>query len=169
MDIREGIERKLDVKRKEVADLELKLREQLAYVRALEDTLRMVDGEMENDDVPNIRPDSDVGRSREALRLSGNPLHISDLLKAIGKTDEKKNRISLAGTLAGYVRRAHVFTRPGPNIFGLLEFNVGSNQPLQPTVQHTPSVAPLKTAVIVSSEPPEDFGMAEVIEDDVPF
>jgi len=123
MDVRAGIERKLDAKRKELADLELKVREQHSYIRALEDTLRLMDGEDEDSESRGIRVSSDVGRSQEALRAAGKPLHVSDLLRAMGKQDDKRNRVSLAGTLAGYVRRNHVFTRPGPNIFGLIEFS----------------------------------------------
>lgn len=154
MDVREGIERKVELKRKEVAELELKIREQLAYIRALEDTLRLMDGEDGAETaVRGMRPDSDVGKSQEALKKAGKPLYISDLLKAIGKPDDKRNRISLAGTLAGYVRRQHVFTRPGPNTFGLIEFapnDAGKVKPEDP-------------------QPPDDFGVSAITDDDVPF
>src|SRR5665213_1333971 len=124
MDIREGVQRKIDLKRKEVAELELKIREQQAYIRAMEDTLRLLDGEDGNiDPTRGIRTDSDVGRSREALKKAGKPLHISELVKAIGKADDKRNKISLAGTLSAYVRDNKVFTRPLPNTYGLMEFS----------------------------------------------
>jgi hypothetical protein len=158
MDVREGIERKLEAKRKELADLELKVREQYSYIRALEDTLRMMDGEDDGSgEARTIRTGSDVGRSQEALRVAGKALHISDLLKAMGKTDDKRNRVSLAGTLAGYVRRNHVFTRPGPNTFGLIEFS--GKDDARPPISES-----------VDGEPPEDFGVVRPIsDDDVPF
>lgn len=156
MDVREGIERKIEIKRREVAELELKVREHLAYIRALEDMIKLMDGEDSGEsNVRGMRPDSDVGKSQEALRKVGKPLHISELLKAIGKPDDKRNRISLAGTLAGYVRRNHVFTRPGPNTFGLIGFN-GTGE--------------TKVANKAEEEPPDDFGMdVGITDDDVPF
>jgi len=156
MDVREGIERRLETKRRELADLELKIREHGSYIRALEDTLRMMDSEDDGlVESRAIRAGSDVGRSQEALRAAGAPLHVSDLLKAMGKSDDKRNRVSLAGTLAGYVRRNHVFTRPGPNTFGLIEFSAKADDAI---------------SAISEVEPPEDFGMMKPMpDDDVPF
>lgn len=154
VDVREGIERRIEAKRKEIADLEVKIREQLVYIRALEDTLRLFDG---GDAIEasgrGMRPDSDVGKSQVAIKTAGRPLHISELLKAIGKPDEKRNRVSLAGTLAGYARRGNVFTRTGPNKFGLIELE-------RPQEER-------KTNPNESQEPPDDFG--NITDDDVPF
>jgi hypothetical protein len=152
MDFRQTLERRIESKRKEIADLEIKLREMFAYVRGLEDTLRLIDGEQEAVETNGrgTRADSDVGKAQSAIKKAGAPLHISDLLKAIGKPDDKRNRTSLVGTLGGYARRSHVFTRTGPNTFGLLEFVTAESK----------------------SEPPDDFGVAEdgsITDDDVPF
>ena len=151
MEVRESLERRIESKRKEVTELELKIREQLAYIRALEDTLRLLNGDDDDSEsVRAIRADSDVGKSREALKKAANPLHISDLVRAIGKSDDKRNRTSLAGTLASYARRNHVFTRPGPNTFGLIELSAAGS--------------PTST----ESQPPDDFGQG-ITDDDVPF
>jgi len=118
--------------------------------------LRLMDGEDdENGEARAIRVGSDVGRSQEALRAAGKPLHISDLLRAMGKPDDKRSRVSLAGTLAGYVRRNHVFTRPGPNTFGLIEF------------VETPEIISSQPRPIGYVEPPEDFGLDS--SENVPF
>jgi len=147
MDVREGIGRRITAKRKEMADLELKLREAAAYIKALEDALKMINGEDAGSGTASTtRSESDVGRSREALKASSKPLHVSELLKAIGKTDDKRNRISLAGTLAGYARRKHIFTRTAPNTFGLIEF--GQQQQVPATGEREP-------------EAPDDFGLPE--------
>jgi hypothetical protein len=61
------------------------------------------------------------------LKAAGAPLTIVDILKAVGKPQDKKHRISLAGTLSGYARDGKVFTKTAPNTFGLIEF--GAAQP----------------------------------------
>jgi hypothetical protein len=72
------------------------------------------------------------------LRKAGKPLHITDILKGIGKTTSKKDRVSLSGSLGWYVRRNEIFTRPAPNTFGLKEMEDISKE-----------------------EPPDDFGLSK--------
>ena len=84
-----------------------------------------------------LRAGSEMARTRDAIRAAGTPLHVSDILAAIGKENTKKNRVALAGSLAGYVRKGMIFTKPAPNTFGLAEQG-GSGQ-----TDHLP---------------PEDFG-----------
>ena len=80
VDFRDGIERRIEAKRKEVGELELKIREQMAYIRALEDTLRLFEGgDAVEDNGRGIRPDSDVGKAQAVLKSAGRPMHISDL------------------------------------------------------------------------------------------
>jgi hypothetical protein len=71
----------------------------------------------------SLRHGSDLALAREAILEAGKPLHINALLKKIGKEDTKKNRVSLSGSIAAYVRNSQVFTRPEPNTFGLLEMD----------------------------------------------
>lgn len=135
------MERRIAKKRQEAADLGNKLREANAYLLALEDTLALlVEGEEGEDGEPVFRHGSDVAKARDWLRKIGKPKHISEILQGIGRQNDKKARISLGSTISGYVRKEQVFSRPGPNIFGLVEFG----DPI------TPKVDP--------KEPPDDFG-----------
>lgn len=153
MELREAIEKRVLQKRKELTELELKVRELAAYIRALEDTLRLADhsDEVEGGDGPQLRPSSEMGRARTELQKAGKPLHISEILEAIGKPDDKKSRVSLTSALASYVRKRQIFTRPQPNTFGLVEFGATGAKPCFP-----------------QAEPPENFG-AVLSDDDVPF
>jgi hypothetical protein len=65
---------------------------------------------------------------KQALEQSGKPLHITDILKRIGKENTKKNRLSLGGTLSRYVREGNVFMRAGPNTFGLMSNSTESDE-----------------------------------------
>lgn len=68
-----------------------------------------------------LRSGSDMAKTRDAIRAAGKSLHIAEILAAIGKENTKKNRVSLAGSLAGYVRKGVIFNKSAPNTFGLVE------------------------------------------------
>lgn len=141
VDIRKTLERRITKKRQEVADLGNRLREAHAYLLALEDTFALLSQGVEAlDGEPAFRDGSDVAKARDWLRKTGKPKHISEILRGIGKNNDKKARVSLGSTISSYVRQEQVFSRPGPNIFGLLEFGN--------------SVSPQ----VNSREPPDDFG-----------
>jgi hypothetical protein len=68
------------------------------------------------------KPGSYADKAREALEAAGRPLHITEILTAIGKPDNNNNRCSFHGSLSHYVLKGVIFTRPGPNTFGLVSF-----------------------------------------------
>jgi hypothetical protein len=74
-----------------------------------------------------LRPGTSVDKAYRAIKTAGKPLQINEILKAIGRTADKKNRLSLSGSLAHYVRAEEIFTRPAPNTFGLMELERGEN------------------------------------------
>ena len=139
MDIRKEIERKIDKKREEIATLTRTLGEARAYLQALEDTRKMLPKDVELGEEFVLRANTDLASVRDILRKEGKPLHVDELLKRLGKPNEKK--VSLSGSLSVYVRDRKIFTRPAPNTFGLIEFE-------QEEFNGDP-------------EPPENFGMAE--------
>jgi hypothetical protein len=136
MDIKKELDRKIEKKRQEIADLEKQLAEGRAYLQALEDTMKL----LPKDSVINrqfvLRTGSVLAKVQEVLKKRGSPLHIEDILKQIGQPNDKKQKLSLSGSLATYARDGKVFTRgPAPNTFGLIDFENGG--------------------------PPEDFGLNE--------
>jgi hypothetical protein len=77
-------------------------------------------------------------------------MHLTDILLAMGQEASRANSASLGSSLAAYVRRGEIFTRPAPNTFGLVELG------------HTDEAeAPVL-------EPPAGFGKLPD-EDDIPF
>ena len=126
MALRDDIQKRIDRKRAEMAELEAEIRDAKIYVQALEDTLKMLPREergegVERSPAPNIRTGSKVDKARQAILKAGQPLHVSQLLSAIGRPNNTGNRAALAGSLSAYARREEIFTRPAPNTFGLLE------------------------------------------------
>ena len=86
----------------------------------------------------SLRAGSGVAKARELILQAGHPVHVVDLLKALEREPTREARASLSGSLAAYVRRGEIFSRPSPNTFGLLELGHGNDTP--------------------DEEPPADFG-----------
>lgn len=162
---RASIELRYRKKQAEIASLEERLRAAKAYLTALNDILKMDSASEEGDaSEAKLRPGSAVAQARDIIAERGGPVHIDELLRAMGKEVTRDSKASLAGSLAAYVRRDEIFSRPAPNTYGLIELG------------HS-------TAVEEDAEPPEDFGQSPVsapaqavslhpsyeVDDDVPF
>lgn len=123
MSERKLIEDRLRKKEQEVRSYEEKIREAKIYVQALRDILKMMDRAVEVEVSPDttLKPGSMIAHAREAIIRKGAPIHVDDLLEALGKEVNRENKASLAGSIAAYVRRNEIFTRPAPSTFGLVE------------------------------------------------
>jgi hypothetical protein len=116
------IEERVRRKEAEVQSLEKKLEAAKVYLQALSDILRAIDRAA--DDEPHetaLRRGSAVAKAREIILKAGAPVHIDDLLTRLGREVTRETKASLTGSLAAYVRREEIFTRPAPNTFGLIE------------------------------------------------
>ena len=126
MGLRENFQKLIDKKQQEIRALEMQVREASAYIQALQDSMKLLprNPEPTSESEHILREGSTLAKTRDLLRKSGTPLPISEILKQLGKPQDTKHRISLAGTLSGYARKGRVFTKTAPNTFGLLEFGV---------------------------------------------
>lgn len=121
MEDRERIEGKLQRKEQEVEALEERLKTARVYVQALQDVLKLLDKGDEASTASVLRAGSAVAQAREIILARGEPVHITSILDAMGKHANREARASLTSSLAAYVRRGEIFTRPAPNTFGLEE------------------------------------------------
>lgn len=123
MRIREELQKRVEKKQQEISQLEIQLKEAMAYLQALQDTLKLLPREGINQGAATdlLRAGSTVWKARDAIKKAAEPLHINNILKAIGKPIDKRNRLSLSGSIAGYVRKGEIFIRTAPNTFGLME------------------------------------------------
>jgi|SRR5579862_7963205 len=120
MHVREQFQKLIDRKQQEIRELELQIDKANAYVQALQDSMRFLPRDNGQDDSA-LRPGTALAAARDILQASTQPMHITDILKAMNKPTDKKNRLSLSGSLSTYVRNGQIFTRPAPNTFGLLD------------------------------------------------
>lgn len=120
---RKTIERELHRKQREVAGLETKLQNAKVYITALQKVLKLLDDASEDVDQTDakLREGSAVAQARLIILNKECPVHIDDLLISMGKEVTRDSKASLASSLAAYVRRNEIFSRPAPNTFGLIE------------------------------------------------
>jgi hypothetical protein len=148
------IQDRIRKKEAEIQTLEDRLRAAKIYLQALQDVLAAVERDVGPPLADALRTGSSVAQAREAILRAGKPVHVSDLLAALGKDVTKETRASLASSLAAYVRKGEVFTRPAPNTFGLVELG-HATEPEQ-----------------TEAEPPSDFGRPKARADEdtqIPF
>lgn len=138
MDIRREFEKRIEKKRLEIVDLELKIAEARAYTQALIDSLKILPKDKDTsseEPTSNLRPGSDLALAADFLRDAGKALHIDEILVGIGKTVTKENKASLGTSLSAYARKSLIFTRPNPNTFGLIAL---SDEPSTPSEGENP-------------------------------
>ena len=137
---RKKVEDKVARKEKEIQELEAHIEEvnrgfetKLVALRAekkgMQDILKILPNEGEATKCRTIRPNSKAGKSQALLKENGVPMHVGDIIEAIGEEENNtKTRASLAGTLRTYVNRGEVFSLPSPNTFSLLEWGDNPQQ-----------------------------------------
>jgi hypothetical protein len=127
MGLREEIQKKIEKKQQEMDFLIEQAHECEIYIASLQDVLKMLPRDAEGGKDIVLRPGSLISKARDVLRKEQKSMHVTDLLAALGKPNTAKARLALSGSLAAYVRRDEVFTRPEPNTFGLKEFQQATN------------------------------------------
>lgn len=124
MGARESLQRLIDRKQEEVNELRKALRDAETYINALSEAQRSLPRESapspSSQSKSDLRPNTMLHQIREILRENGSPMHISKILEHLNRPTDKKNRVSVSGSLAAYVRSNRIFTRPQPNTFGLV-------------------------------------------------
>lgn len=140
MSLRRKVEEKIKKKEEEIREYEAKVRESRAYIQGLQDTLRLMPKEGQEHIAPEdkLKRGSSPHSTYMLLKENGSPMHVSDIVKGIGKQVTKSSKIALSGTIGMYARKNDIFVRTGPNIFGLVEWQSKSG-----------------------NEPPSDFGLPE--------
>ncbi len=147
MNTRRNIQRLIQKSEEELFKLHDAIQMKRAYIQGLRDSLKYLPKDDADDAATTLRVGSDLAKAQEAILKAGKPLHITELLKALGKEATHKNRVSLSGSIGAYVRKKQFFTRPAPNTFGVTE-----------------EIDAPKSS---NGEPPENFGVEE--EEEIPF
>ena len=154
---RRKIEDRLRKKEQEITALEEKIKSARIYVQALRDILKLLGNDRNEgaDAEAVLRPGSAVANARQVILNKNAPVHVNEILESLGRETTREAKASLTSSLAAYVRRGEIFTRPAPNTFGLAELG-------HETIEEE------------AAEPPPDFGRPPPprppdSDDDIPF
>jgi hypothetical protein len=136
MGARSQVEKKILAKQQEIAELEMQIQAANSYIQAMQEVLRL----LPKDDADNgsaeqplqLRHGSAVAQAKDLLAKVGKPMHITEILKGIGRENTKSQRVSLSGSLRTYARRNQIFSQQGGNLFGLIEWNLPSTVRVAP-------------------------------------
>jgi hypothetical protein len=127
MGVRQEFEKRIKKKEQELNELRDQVARAESYLQAMYEGLRLLPKEDSQTRSVELRPNSELAKARDAIKAEGSPMHVSDILRAIGKPVNKATRVSLSGSLGAYARKGDIFTRPAPNTFGLKEFEVNGD------------------------------------------
>lgn len=124
MEAKERIKKEIDKKQVEIDTLEIQIREAKAYIRALQDAIKLLprDTTTTGSVAGILRPGSLVWKARRAIKRAGKPIHVTEIVEDMKLANNKKNRTSVSGSLASYFRKGEIFTRPAANTYGLKEW-----------------------------------------------
>ena len=133
MDFRAALEKKIKVKEEEISELIRKIDREQAFLQGLQEALRALPkSEGDQRQPTDLRIGTVTHRIYETIRDEGRPLPIREILHRLGKDpNDRKILRSVAGTIAAFVRKGEIFTRTGPNTFGLIELyteNAGEHE-----------------------------------------
>lgn len=120
MNLRREFEKLIEKKRTEIEDLKRSIAAAEAYIQAMNDALKKVPKDEPLAASP-VRPGSDVDKIREAILHLGRPLHLSEIITALGRPDDAETKSKLAGLLGWYIGKGKVFMKTAPNTYGLVE------------------------------------------------
>ena len=109
-------------------DLDTKIAAAEAYLEGFGDAGKFVPRPDEDENAAmRLQPGSSIDKIYKILQAKKEPMHIEDILAALGKPiDDKKVRQATVGPINQYVRQGRIFFRDKPSIFGLREWKKAS-------------------------------------------
>ena len=152
MNISKKLKTQLNKKNKEIQqleseqkELEIKIRVANAVVSELEEAMKhLPKDEVDENPALSLRRGKSIAKVYDILKRSGSPMHITEILTAMGKETDKKSQQATGSQLNNYVRKERIFTRPLANSFGLKEWdNPNATSTLSETVESAQAGLPL--------------------------
>lgn len=127
----------------EIKKLEGQIQLKQSYIQGLTDSLKYLPKADTGAEAPaKLREGSDIAMARDVLVKAGKALHVTEILKLMGKEVSKNHKTSASGYLSAYARKGLFFKKTAPNTFCAIE-----------------------TQTIDESDgPPDDFGIDKMAE-----
>jgi hypothetical protein len=134
MSSRKKIEKMIEEKRCELEHYKGKIHEAEIYIKALEDTLRLLPGaEASQASEISLHEGSYAQKIYELLKKENGPLHVRHIMSKLQIPFNNKTRASVVGSLGPYIRSGRIFIKTAPNTFWLMgiPYNKDSDSELQ--------------------------------------
>ncbi len=120
MDARQEIERRIERERQKLTDLRAQIERTESFILGMQEAVKLLPRVAQMSASGSKRALRSGGSAQQALQLlrtGGKPMHISDILIAIGKENTRSARSSLASSLGRYSRQGKLFVNEGSNTF----------------------------------------------------
>lgn len=125
-----SLQKLADRKEAEIRNLKLQIAQAEAYLQAIQDSIKVLPKEHSDAGAePELRSGTLLSQARDILKAEGKPLHVNEILKKMGRSVDKGNRISLSGSISAYARKQMIFKKTGPNIFTLVGMSSQAAEP----------------------------------------
>lgn len=120
MNLRKEFEKLIEKKRVEITDAQRAIDAAQAYIQAMVDAIKKLPKE-DQTAVSPVRAGSEVEKVREVILQAGRPLHLGEIIAALGRPEDAESKAKFAGLLGWYTTKGKVFTKTAPNTYGLVE------------------------------------------------
>lgn len=120
MNLRKEFEKLIEKKRVEISEAQKAIDAGQAYIQAMVDAIKKLPKE-DQTAVSPVRAGSEVEKIREVILQARRPLHLGEIIAALGRPDDAESKSKFAGLLGWYTSKGKVFTKTAPNTYGLVE------------------------------------------------
>jgi hypothetical protein len=120
MSAREDIQKRITKEKQKIADYQKQIERSNAFIQGMQEALDLLSGNPKA--VKKVKESSyfragDTKNAYDVLRRNNIPMHIDDILLAIGKPINRKNRASLASSLHRAAKKSGIVRSMGNNNF----------------------------------------------------
>jgi len=104
-----------------------------SYIQGLTDSLKYLPkADTGADTQVKLREGSDIAMARNVLLKAGKALHVTEILKLMGKEVSKNHKTSASGYLSAYARKGLFFKKTAPNTFCAMELETPDHPAVPP-------------------------------------
>jgi hypothetical protein len=130
MGIKEDIEKRIEKERQKISDLRSQIELAESFVQGLQEALRLIprSDSTKHTQIGFYFRSGDTKQAYEELKKSGKPMRIDEILRAIGKSDNRQNRASMASSLHRAAKKSGIIKKVGANTFAVSDMVIGINE-----------------------------------------
>jgi HB1/ASXL restriction endonuclease-like protein with HTH domain len=125
MGLKDDFFRRIEKKKIEVEAMRTALRLEERYLEAMYDAYKLLargEAASNGGGPAGFRKGSYTDKAYKVLKQVGHPMHVKDIVEAMGAKANRANKQGVASSIRLYLTKGEIFTKPAPNTYGLVEF-----------------------------------------------